>query len=196
MQQNNAKRGCLVLLVIAAAIIAVSLALRPAPLSSTEQVLRALGKNLTPEDMERWNEGVEKGRQETLAAMTGSAAQAGAASGDAADGTIRARVRDQYLATTVDRITLNDNLGTADPGDRIALVYLTWSMPNSAQTSREMLRRYSDDLATTVGAQCPDISELAVFWTVPYLGDASAKRAYARRGSGMYLADEAWGRGF
>ena len=54
---------------------------------------------------------------------------------------------------------------------------------------------YSDDLAATVAKDAPDIQEIAIFWTVPYL-NASAKCAYERRGEGMYEMDMMWDSAF
>ena len=49
--------------------------------------------------------------------------------------------------TQIDRITINDDLGTETDGDYIALVYLTWNQKNTGKTSKKMLEMYSSDLA-------------------------------------------------
>lgn len=111
--------------------------------------------------------------------------------------TIEERVTGHYDRTEINRITINDDLGTAEAGDYIALVYLTWNVKNKGKTARDMLVMYSDDLAATVADDCSNVQEIAVFWTVPYLNDANAKRAYERgSSSGMYLSDEMWNTAF
>lgn len=55
--------------------------------------------------------------------------------------------------TQIDRITINDDLGTEADGDYIALVYLTWNQKNTEKTSKKMLEMYSSDLAATLGSR-------------------------------------------
>ena len=57
------------------------------------------------------------------------------------------RITEQYTMTQIDRITINDDLGTEADGDYIALVYLTWDQKNTGKTSKKMLEMYSSDLA-------------------------------------------------
>lgn len=104
---------------------------------------------------------------------------------------IRRRISDEYTFTVIDSVTLNPDYGTDDENDYIALVYLTWKQKNSLETSKEMLKMYSDDLAATVASDAPGIQEIAIFWTVPYL-DMKAKYSYERKNNGMYITDEAW----
>lgn len=49
------------------------------------------------------------------------------------------RITEQYTMTQIDRITINDDLGTEADGDYIALVYLTWDRKNTGKTSKKML---------------------------------------------------------
>lgn len=114
---------------------------------------------------------------------------------DAADKyrySIQSYVTSTYNQTDVDRIEINENYGTDAYGDYVALVYLTWNVKNSAGTTTDMLRMYSDDLAATIGTDLLNIEEVAIFWTVPYL-NASGKWAYSRKGEGMYKTDEVIG---
>lgn len=109
---------------------------------------------------------------------------------------IRNRIGEEYTYSEIDRITINDNLGTDATDDYIALVYITWNQKNSGKTSKEVLKLYSDDLAATIGEQCENVQELAIFWTVPYLNNANAKCAYERKGNGMYEMDMMWDTAF
>ena len=109
------------------------------------------------------------------------------------ENTIRDRITDNYADTTIDSITINKNLGTADDTtDYIALVYLTWSLKNTGPTARSVLQLYSDDLAATVGEVCEDVGEVVVFWNVTYL-DANVKVAYERSaGTAMIETNSMW----
>lgn len=109
---------------------------------------------------------------------------------------IRGRVNDEYTYSDIGHITINEDLGTDAEGDYIALVYITWTQKNSGKTSKEMLKLYSDDLASTVAQECENVQEIAIFWTVPYLNNANAKCSYERRNGAMYEMDMLWDNAF
>lgn len=98
-------------------------------------------------------------------------------------------IKEDYTNTDISEIAINENLGTEEVGDYIILARLTWNAKNSGSMSRKMLEMYSDDFAARIGNDQPSVNEVAIFWTVPYLGDANAKWAYERNGEGMYLSD-------
>lgn len=105
------------------------------------------------------------------------------------------RIEAEYDATEIDRITINDDLGTEEDGDYIALIYLIWNRKNSGKMSKEMLRMYSDDLAATLAEKNDTVKEMAIFWTVPYLNDR-AKCSYERVTNGFAVMDLIWGKAF
>lgn len=113
----------------------------------------------------------------------------------AIENSLRARITDKYTSTDIDKIVINENLGTDTPDDYIALVYLTWNVQNSGETSKEVLTLYSNDLASMAAEKLTNVQEIAIFWEVPYLND-SAKCAYERNGDAMYVSDTVWGNGF
>lgn len=98
-------------------------------------------------------------------------------------------IRENYIDTDIQELTINENLGTEESGDYIILARLTWNVKNSGSTSKEMLEMYSSDFAARIGSDQPAVNEVAIFWTVPYLDNANAKWAYERNGEGMYLSD-------
>lgn len=110
--------------------------------------------------------------------------------GDQIASYIRSHVRDSYTSTSVDSITINEDLGTDAEGDYIALVNLTWDVKNTAKTSEEMLELYSNDLAASLANDQPNVQEVAIFWKVPYQGDATSKWSFERKGDSMYLSDK------
>ena len=61
-----------------------------------------------------------------------------------------------------------------------------------------MLNMFSQDLAAKLGKNYPNVQEVAIFWTVPYLSNSSniAKCSYERKGEGMYEMDIIWGSEF
>lgn len=102
-------------------------------------------------------------------------------------------VKEKYDKTDVAKITLNKNLGTEDDDkDYVALVYLIWNVKNGPDMTKQMLAMYSEDLAARTGMNIPNVSEICVFWTIPYYdeSDTLIKYSYERKGTGMYKTDE------
>ena len=100
------------------------------------------------------------------------------------------RIKDNYVETVIDEMTINENLGTTEAGDYIALVYLTWNRKNGAEMTETMLDMFSDDLAVTAYNECKNVKEIALFWKVPYLGDGTSKWSYVIESSGAYRDDK------
>lgn len=100
-------------------------------------------------------------------------------------------VEQNYASTEVSDITINENLGTDAADDYVALVTLTWSVKNGPDLTKKMLAMYSEDYAARIASDISEISELCIFWIVPYYSDTDtiAKYAYERRKKGMYEAD-------
>lgn len=100
-------------------------------------------------------------------------------------------VSEKYTSTDVTEITLNENLGTDDESDYVALVYLTWNVKNKPDTTKQILAMYSEDFASRVGENIQAITDFAIFWTVPYYSETetAAKYSYERKDGGMYQTD-------
>lgn len=79
-------------------------------------------------------------------------------------------------------ITINDDLGVEEAGNYIALVNLTCILKRDRQTLRSFIGSYSADLAATIAAQCPEIREFVIFWSVPKIGKATIKHNFERSG--------------
>ncbi len=93
--------------------------------------------------------------------------------------------------TEVREIKVNENLGLED-GSYIVLPHLTWEVSNKAKTTREMLEQYSDHLAAKLADET-DISEVTIFWEVPYhLEDSNAAKFSYTREDDKMMVDEAW----
>ena len=100
----------------------------------------------------------------------------------------RQHINSTYDYTAIDDIVVNDNMERGD-GTYIVLVYLTWNQKNSQSTTLDMLDMYSSDFAATIGEDFPKVDQVALFWTVPYHNNATAKWSYYRSGDNMYLED-------
>lgn len=95
----------------------------------------------------------------------------------------------KYPETTIDSITLNPDLGTEKEDDYVALVRLTWNRQNSGKRAKKMLDMFSSDMASKIYQDLPEVQEVAIFWTVPYL-HGSAKISFERDDGGMRYTDE------
>lgn len=102
---------------------------------------------------------------------------------------IQDTVAEYYDKTTVDNINVNENAGTEEDGDFVVLVDLTWDVKNSVNTTKEMLEMYSSDLAARTNQQFESISEIAIFWNIPYHG-SDGKVSYEKVEGGMKLSDK------
>jgi major membrane immunogen (membrane-anchored lipoprotein) len=94
-----------------------------------------------------------------------------------------------YRNAKINRITVNDNLGTDVEGDYILLVNFIFDIKNTRETGNEMMRMYSDDLVAYIGNNDSiDIVEAAIFWEDEYNG-RTVKYAYEHNEDGFYITD-------
>lgn len=100
-------------------------------------------------------------------------------------------IAEDFKGTDIDKIAVNENLGLED-GSYIVQPHLTWNVKNKEKTTREMLEQYSDHLAAKLAAET-DVSEITVFWEVPYHKEDNnvAKFSYTREDDKM-MVEEAW----
>jgi len=103
---------------------------------------------------------------------------------------IRNRINEgDYSGAKLDRITINENLGTEEPDDYIALVYFTFERPNTRITASKMTKLYSDDIVATLANKgIRDISEAIIFWEDNY-NNRNLKYAYEDKNGGFYVTD-------
>ena len=103
---------------------------------------------------------------------------------------IHSYINANYTNTVLDDLTVNDDAGTDEDGDYVVLVNLTWNQKNKGSTSQEMLDLYSSDIAARTYKDLPEVQELCIFWTVPYLNDGKAKISFERTDGGMVYTDK------
>lgn len=98
-------------------------------------------------------------------------------------------IEQNYNQTTVNKITVNENLGLND-GSYIVLPYLKWDAMNNSKRTKRLIEMYSDDLAANLAKE-GDISEITVFWEVPYHleGKNVAKFTYTKNGDSMSIGE-------
>ncbi|WP_313758567.1 hypothetical protein [Tissierella sp.] len=103
---------------------------------------------------------------------------------------IKNRVEDgDYKNAKLDKITINEDLGSEEDGLYIALVYFTFDIRNKKETGNELMRMYSDDLVATLADKgIEDISEAAIFWVDDY-NNRNLKYAYGYKDGGFYIMD-------
>lgn len=109
---------------------------------------------------------------------------------------IKSYINANYTNTILDDLTVNDDLGTDADEDYVVLVNLTWNQKNTGKTSQEMLDMYSSDMAARIYQDMPEVQELCIFWTVPYLNDGTAKISFERKDNGMAYMDKVFDNNF
>lgn len=98
-------------------------------------------------------------------------------------------VSEDFNKTDINKVDVNLNAGR-DDGSYIVLPHLVWNVKNREGMTRDMLKQYSDHLAATL-ADIDEVSEITVFWEVPYHKENTniAKYEYNRLAEGMAIGD-------
>lgn len=88
---------------------------------------------------------------------------------------------------TLDHVNINPDAGKGT--GYIMLVYCSFDMKNTADTSKETISLLAQDMAARVGTDLADVNELCIFWDVPYL-NSNAKTQFERKGDNMAIGDQ------
>lgn len=99
---------------------------------------------------------------------------------------INSEISYNFKNTTLNRVTINENMGTDYDKDVVVLAYLSWSTKNLEKTTREMLEMYSNHLAAKLAPNLEDGSEIALFWDAEYTG-LSIKHSYYIKNGNAYV---------
>ncbi|MFW5433684.1 hypothetical protein [Paenibacillus apiarius] len=96
----------------------------------------------------------------------------------------------ELYGTSIKEIKVNENMGTDATDDYIVLAYLSFDVKNKAKTTKGVLELNNNELGAKL-AEIENISELAIFWEVPYLKEGSniAKANLQRTDKGMAFKD-------
>lgn len=102
---------------------------------------------------------------------------------------VKAKVKADYDSTSFNEISVNKDMGEGE--GYIVLAHLSFDRKNRANTAKDMISMYAQDLGASLADQ-PDINEVTVFFEVPYLkeGDNIYKLNMQRSGDGMAIKDE------
>lgn len=94
---------------------------------------------------------------------------------------------------SINKISIDPNLKTSKENDYIVSLYLTYNKKDTSGTIKDMLKFYN----TEIGFMADDltsISELTIFWKVPYLNSdgTNIARANLLRNSSVLYPEEEW----
>lgn len=92
-----------------------------------------------------------------------------------------------YKSCLLDDVTINENMGTYEPGDFVALIYMTYSIKTN--NDRNMIMDFSETMANGIYKACPDINDICFFWTFPEY-NANGKVAYVVEDATVKLDNE------
>lgn len=95
----------------------------------------------------------------------------------------------ELRTTSVKEIKVNQHMGTDDPDDFLVLIHLSFDAKNTVKTTRDMLDLYNNEIGARL-ADVDRVSELTIFWEVPYLADGNiAKANLVKVDAGMAFED-------
>ncbi|WP_415316046.1 hypothetical protein [Bacillus safensis] len=105
---------------------------------------------------------------------------------------IKTIIEENYKTTSIEKIEINEDMGSNENNKLIALVYLSFDALNTSKTAYNMVEMYSDDLAANIGKDNDTVNQIAVFWKVPYIDEDEtvAKFSYERSGEQMKITDK------
>ncbi|QRY37138.1 MULTISPECIES: hypothetical protein [Bacillus] len=111
---------------------------------------------------------------------------------DDAEIEIETIIEENYKTTSIEKIEINEDMGSNENNKLIALVYLSFDALNTSKTAYNMVEMYSDDLAANIGKDNDTVNQIAVFWKVPYIDEEEtvAKFSYERSGEQMKITDK------
>ncbi|MGE1234081.1 hypothetical protein ACQJ0G_01460 [Bacillus altitudinis] len=111
---------------------------------------------------------------------------------DDAEIEIKTIIKEKYKTTSIEKIEINEDMGSSEKNKLIALVYLSFDALNTSKTAYNMVEMYSDDLAANIGKDNDTVNQIAVFWKVPYIDEDEtlAKFSYERSGEHMIITDK------
>lgn len=98
-------------------------------------------------------------------------------------------IEEDLKGVSINQILINENYGKGD-GSYIILPHLSWDVKNGAKRTRQRIEEFADHIAATLADE-EDVSEITVFWEVPYhLDDNIAKFMYERSDEKMAKMDK------
>lgn len=92
---------------------------------------------------------------------------------------------------TVDSVILNPNEGTPETTDYIALVNMTYTGDYGPKLDASMLLNTSGKVSSIIEEAYPDVSEMAIFWTLPKY-DGDAKASFVLKNGKLVFEDMLW----
>ncbi|MGG1480481.1 hypothetical protein ABE402_06030 [Bacillus smithii] len=100
--------------------------------------------------------------------------------------------KDFMFDTSLKKFELNENMGTNNPNDYVALIYLSYDQIHSVKTTKKWIYKYTSHLAATLAKKEPDITSLSIFWETPRFKKDwnTAKFNLTRQGDNFYFDSE------
>lgn len=102
-----------------------------------------------------------------------------------------------YSSVSIKKVVLNENMGTDDEDDLIALIYLEQTGKPRVKTLKNLIDLYSEDLAANLAKEDDRVVELNIFWNNSYAASNSnlaadatiAKKQFERVPKGFAFRD-------
>ncbi|PHA00908.1 hypothetical protein COE51_06245 [Bacillus pseudomycoides] len=90
----------------------------------------------------------------------------------------------------INKIEVNENLGSSEEGDYVALIYLKYKPKNSNETTLKLIDMYNNEIGAQL-AKNKELTDITIFWEAPYIKENMnvVKANLQRSGDNMVFKD-------
>lgn len=105
---------------------------------------------------------------------------------------ITSLIEDKITNAEIDKIEVNEHLGTQEDGDYIALIHLKYKPKNSNETTLKLIDLYNNEIGAQLAKQ-KEIQEVTIFWEAPYIKeDMNIVKANLQRNGDNMIFNDTW----
>ncbi|HFK1431555.1 TPA: hypothetical protein ACGXNJ_001557 [Bacillus cereus] len=105
---------------------------------------------------------------------------------------ITSLIEDKITNAEIDKIEVNEHLGTQEDGDYIALIHLKFKPKNSNETTLKLIDLYNNEIGAQLAKQ-KEIQEVTIFWEAPYIKeDMNIVKANLQRNGDNMIFNNTW----
>lgn len=101
-------------------------------------------------------------------------------------------IENKITNAEIDKIEVNEHLGTQEDGDYIALIHLKFKPKNSNETTLKLIDLYNNEIGAQLAKQ-KEIQEVTIFWEAPYIKeDMNIVKANLQRNGDNMIFNNTW----
>ncbi|MCU4900747.1 hypothetical protein OB975_25180 [Bacillus cereus] len=105
---------------------------------------------------------------------------------------ITSLIENKITNAEIDKIEVNEHLGTQEDGDYIALIHLKYKPKNSNETTLKLIDLYNNEIGAQLAKQ-KEVQEVTIFWEAPYIKeDMNIVKANLQRNGENMIFNDTW----